>query len=106
MLSIIMFARIGGRVIHRALLNPSGQKSHFDFLERSFAFRHPHLAILRRDHFQDGAFIRMPRGDGHAFAFAAREEAFEIGHHIAALGFGRLMTSLAIRLQNGPYLLK
>ena len=48
----------------------------------------------------------MPRDDRRAFAFAAGKQAFEIGHDIAALGLGRLMATLAIGLQNGPYLLK
>src|SRR5437660_4285367 len=38
--------------------------------------------------------------DSRAFAVSAREQPFEIRHDITAFGFGRLMATLAIRLED------
>src|SRR5665213_99058 len=102
MLGIIMPFGIGWSVILGALRNPGTDDRDFRFCERSLAFGHSGFAILRCDHFQNGAFFGIFWDNRRAFAIAAREEAFELGHDITALVFCGLMATLAIGLQDGP----
>src|SRR5205085_7884879 len=45
--------------------------------------------------------VRVVRHNRGAFVSAPGEEALEFGHDVAALGFGGLMTALAIGLEDG-----
>ena len=100
MLGVIMPLGIGRGVIFRPLLDPRADQRHVRLHQRGFALRHAHLAVLGRDHLQDRALLRMPRDNGRTLGIAARQQPLEIRHYVAALGFRRLMASLAVRLED------
>jgi len=89
------------RIVLGPLLDPGTEDRYFIIEERSFAFGHPDLAVQRRYHLEYGALVGMLCDHGGTFTVTPGEQPFEIGHHIAALGFGGLMASLAIRLEDG-----
>ena len=98
MVGIIMFFGIGRRIILCALFNPGTNQHDVVFHQGCFAFGHLDLAVLGRDHFENRAFLGMLGNNRCAFAIAAGKQPLELGHHIAALGLGRLVAALAIGL--------
>ena len=105
MLRIEMFFRVGRRIVLRALLDPCADQGDLSNLQRRFSLRHGGFAVFGRDHFQHGAFVGMGGIDRRTFVLTTSEKFFEIGHHIAALGFRWLMTALAIGLEDGADLM-
>jgi hypothetical protein len=82
------------------LLDPGLNQGDFAIEQRCFAFRHADLTVLWRDHFENGTLFGIAGNDRRAFAVSASEEAFEIGHHVAALILGGLMAALAVSLED------
>lgn len=97
-----VFFCIGGRVVLGAFGNPASNEGDFEFVERRLVFGHLGLSVLWRDLFEERAFGRISGNDGHSVFLSACEQFFEIGHHVTATRFGRLVTSLAVGLEDGP----
>src|SRR5439155_22119485 len=92
---------VRGGVVFRSLLDPGSEQRYLELHQRSFAFRHAHLTVLRRDHLEDRAFVRMTGHDCRTLAIAPGQQPLELGHDIAALGFRRLMAALTVGLEDG-----
>ena len=96
---IEMLFGVGRSIVVRSLRDPSADQGNFPSLQRRFTFRHAGLTLFGRDHFQERALVRMRGDDGNPFRFAARKELLENRHLVATLGFGGLMTALAVGLE-------
>ena len=90
--------------IDDVLDGPSGDpfSDDLDFagLQRSKVLGHLGLAIDRSDFAQQIARFGVPRNDGRIARLTTFEQAFEIGHSKATLGFRGLMACIAIGAEN------
>ena len=89
------------RIILSALDDPFFDELDLSGVQGFFTTRHRGLACfwVRQNLFNYSAFIYFAGHDCRPLIIAAREEAFEIGHHIPTFIFGRLMTALAVGLE-------
>src|SRR5439155_23412476 len=101
MFGVIMLYGVCGRIILGPLFDPGANHCHFIVEQRRLAFGHFHLAILRRNHLENRAFLWLMGNNRRALVIATGEQPLEFGHDISAFGFGGLMTALAVGLQEG-----
>ena len=99
----VTLAGAWGRVILSALGDPFFDELDLSGVQGFFTTRHRGLACfwVRQNLFNYSALIYFAGHDCRPLIIAAREEAFEIGHHIPTFIFGRLMTALAVGLEEG-----
>ena len=95
-----------GGIILGALGDPFFDQLDLSGVQRLFAARHRGLACfwVWQNLFNYGALIYFAGHDCRPLIIAAREETFEIGHHITALILGRLMAALTVGLEEGANL--
>ena len=70
--------------------------------EGRLALGHLGLAVLRGDLLKQRPLSDVTRDDRNAVLFSTFHHLLEAGHHVTALGLGRLMASLAVGLKNRP----
>src|SRR5436309_2531596 len=96
----VLLACIGWRVVRSALSNPALDQCDLMLRQWGFALRHFRLALHWNDLLDQKALRWFVRNNRRFASFACRQEFLELGHHIAALGLGRLMTPVAVRLKD------
>ncbi|NDD39357.1 MAG: WD40 repeat domain-containing protein, partial [Verrucomicrobia bacterium] len=101
MIHVVTLLRIGRRVIHRALRDPTADQLDFYFVQRLAPLGHLGLAVLGCDELEEVGFLRRLRDDGGEFGLARLHEQAHLGHHILTARLGRLMATLTVRLKNG-----
>ena len=70
-------------------------------MQRIALRRHLHFAFcIRRGDFEQIGLFRLTGDDGMAF-LATSQQLGKVGHHIITFGFGRLMATGTIGLENG-----
>src|SRR5207248_3154284 len=87
------------------LRDPAADEVHVGGRERRLLGRHRGLAIDGRDLVDEEGFIGLAGDNRGRLRLAAGEQAIELSHHVSAAGLGGLMATLALRLEDGAYLL-
>ncbi len=102
---VVSLPRVLGCVVVCSLFDPFPNERDVRLRQGRFALGHFRLTIGRCDQLQQVTVIRLPRHDGHLFAFATCDQPGEVGHDIGTIRFGRLMAPLAVRLKDRADLL-
>src|SRR5262249_17870674 len=94
-----------GRVVGGALGDPARDQLELGRRERRLVLRHLSLAVLRGDLVDEVALDGLTRHDRRLAALPAFEHPVERRHHIGAPRLGRLVATLAVRLEDRANLL-
>ena len=86
-------------VVLGALGDPAADEIYIACGQRRAALRHLSLAVVRLNHLQQMALFRLAGNNRRRLTLAAAKKTLPSGHLVFALGFGRLMASIAIGLK-------
>ncbi len=104
-LRIIPPSQVLGRVVLRPLLNPLRDDRNLRFGQRRLVLGHLGLAAMGSDQLDKTALGRLARHDGRLTRLASFEHPVEARHHVGPTRLRRLMTTLAVGLQDRADLL-